>query len=245
MDYVFGKGKGPELPVVVMATDPVQLAGRGRSGGEERSLADRGDWQRWNDYGIGLLLEGATKGGQKGELKQAEEVFRKVAELGRADGWVNLARVYQKEGRIPDALAALEKAAAAQGAAAPWVINWLTGQINVRNGMLDEAITSFESVLKTRVPERKFDFSLDFEVINELGSALYARSSIEPVKSPERARVPQEGDRDLSADAGDRLRGRHRPLRAWPRLSATRPGGRRDPVENGHGQPRRSIPTSW
>ena len=32
-------------------------------------------WQRWNDYGIGLFLEGATKGGQKGELKQAEAVF--------------------------------------------------------------------------------------------------------------------------------------------------------------------------
>ena len=28
-----------------------------------------------------------------------------------ADGWVNLGRVYQKEGRIPEALAALEKAA--------------------------------------------------------------------------------------------------------------------------------------
>ncbi len=63
-------------------------------------------WQRSNDYGIGLLLEGPAKGGQKGELRQAEEVFRKVAELGRADGWVNLARVYQKEGRIPEALAA-------------------------------------------------------------------------------------------------------------------------------------------
>ena len=60
-------------------------------------------------------------------------VFRKVADLGRTDGWVNLARVYQKEGRIPDALAALEKAAAHEEPPAPWVINWLTGQINVRN----------------------------------------------------------------------------------------------------------------
>ena len=68
-------------------------------------------WQRFNDYGIGLFLEGATKGGQKGELKQAEAVFTRVAELDHADGWVNLARVYQREGRIPDALAALEKAA--------------------------------------------------------------------------------------------------------------------------------------
>src|SRR5205814_1275549 len=110
----------------------------------------------------------------------------KVAGMDRADGWVNLARVYQKEGRIPDALAALGKAAQHKEPAAPWVINWLTGQINARNGFLDEAIQSFESVLNTKVPDRKFDFSLDFEVINELGAALYGRSRIAPVKSPER-----------------------------------------------------------
>ena len=30
--------------------------------------------------------------------------------MGKADGWVNLGRVYIREGRIPDALKALEKA---------------------------------------------------------------------------------------------------------------------------------------
>ena len=59
---------------------------------------------------------GGTKGGQKGELKQAEEIFRKVAELGPADGWVNLARVYQKEGRIPEALGRAGVGRATQGA---------------------------------------------------------------------------------------------------------------------------------
>src|SRR5262249_17405353 len=117
--------------------------------------------------------------------------FLKVAEMGRADGWVNLARVYQKEGRIPDALAALEKAAQHDEPAAPWVINWLTGQINVRNGMLDEAIQNFTSVLGSRIPDRKLDFSRDFEVINELGAAQYARSRILPVKSPERQELLQ------------------------------------------------------
>ncbi len=114
-------------------------------------------------------------------------IFTKVAELGRADGWVNLARVYQREGRIPDALAALEKAANHKEPAAPWVINWLTGQINASNGLLDEAIASFESVLATKIPARKFDFSIDYRVINDLGSALYVRARIEfPVTSPAR-----------------------------------------------------------
>jgi tetratricopeptide (TPR) repeat protein len=188
MDYVFGKGKGPELPIVVMAKDAMQLAVAGGGPATNEPSPIDLEWQRWNDYGIGLLLEGPAKGGQKGELKQAEEVFRKVAELGRADGWVNLARVYQKEGRIPEALDALEKAAAHKEPPAPWVINWLTGQINVRNAMFDEAIQNFEAVLNTRIPERKIDLSLDFEVINELAHAYYMRSRDPEFKpdSPER-----------------------------------------------------------
>jgi tetratricopeptide (TPR) repeat protein len=186
MDYVFGKGQGPELPVVVMANDAVRVAVRGGPAVTNEPSPIAMEWQRWNDYGIGLLLEGPAKGGQKGELRQAEEAFRKVVDLGVADGWVNLARVYQKEGRIPEALSALEKAAADKKFGAPWVINWLTGQINVRNAMFDEAIENFEQVLATRHPDRKIDLSLDFFVINELGGALYIRSKQERVDSPER-----------------------------------------------------------
>jgi tetratricopeptide (TPR) repeat protein len=186
MDHVFGKGQGPVLPVVVMAQDRVALpVARGAPATNEPSPIKE-TWQRWNDYGIGLLLEGSDKGAQKGELRQAEPVFRKVAELGMADGWVNLARVYTREGRIPEAREALEKAAAHAKPAAPWVINWLTGQINERNGMLDEAIASYESVLATRVPGRRFDFSGDYEVINALGASLYARARLESPGDPTR-----------------------------------------------------------
>jgi tetratricopeptide (TPR) repeat protein len=186
MDYVFGKGKGPELPITLMAKDALQVAVAGGPPAKNEPSPIAEVWQRWNDYGIGLLLEGPAKGGQKGELKQAEVVFRKVADLGRIDGWVNLARVYQKEGRIPDALDALAKAAAHEKPPAPWVINWLTGQINVRNAMFDEGIKNFEDVLRTRIPEKKIDLSLDFEVNNELAGALYIRSKQEAVSSPER-----------------------------------------------------------
>jgi tetratricopeptide (TPR) repeat protein len=187
LDYVFGTGKGPDLPVVALATDAVNLPVAGGPKAENKPSPIKEVWQRWNDYGIGLFLEGADKGGQKGELKQAETVFEKVAELGKADGWVNLARVYQREGRIPDALVALEKAAEHKEPAAPWVINWLTGQINDRNGLLDEAIASYERVLEARIPDRGFDFSLDYEVINALGSTLYNRARQEPLDSTTRA----------------------------------------------------------
>ncbi len=208
LNYIFGKGQGPKLPVVVMARDLVRLPVEGGPPAANEPSPIEPAWQRWNDYGIGLLLEGATKGGQKGELKQAEAVFRKVAELEVADGWVNLARVYRREGRIPDAVAALEKAARHKQPAAPWVINWLTGQINVSNGMLEDATQNFESVLATRIPDRKFDFSLDYRVINDLGATYYARArSVMPVSSPERIDLLQKAiatyRRTLAIDSED------------------------------------------
>ncbi len=186
LDFIFGPGSGPKLPVVVMASDQVALTVAGQSLATNPPSPIKEEWQRWNDYGIGLFLEGQAKGGQKGELKQAEPVFQKVAELGRADGWVNLARVYQREGRIQDALAALEKASNHKEPAAPWTIAWLSAQIDDSNGFLDEAIAKYKSVLETRIPSRKFDFSLDYEVRNQLGSAQLGRAKLFPQNSDER-----------------------------------------------------------
>ena len=186
MDYIYGLEKRPVLPVVVMASDSVKLPVEGGSKVENPPSPIKEVWQRWNDYGIGLLLEGGLLGVQKGELRQAEPIFQKVAELGLADGWVNLARIYLKEGRIPDARQALERASNHPKPAAPWVIAWLSGQIDERNGYHDEAIARFESVLSTRIPDRKFDFSLDYEVINALGFVTYARGRQEPLDSPTR-----------------------------------------------------------
>ncbi len=191
-DYIYGVNKGPKLPVTVMASDKVILPVEGGGHVTNEPSPIKETWQRWNDYGIGLFLEGSDKGGQKGELKQAEPIFQKVAELGKADGWVNLARVYQREGRIPDARAALAEATAAKEPAAPWVIAWLTGQINERNGFLDEAITSYESVLATKIPTRGFDFSSDYEVLNSLANAVYGRARQELIGSTERMTLLQK-----------------------------------------------------
>jgi len=145
------------------------------------------EWQRWNDYGIGLLLEG-DKGSEKGELIQAAQAFEQVEKLGRADGPVNLARVYYKEGRLDDAVTALQRAAKFNPPAPRWTIAWFSGLVNKQNGFLDEAIREFRSILEDRYPEldqRGFDFSLDYEVINELGQAYFERAKMERA-SPER-----------------------------------------------------------
>ena len=53
------------------------------------------DRERWNDWGIGLLLQG--------DLKGAEYAFRRVTEIepGYPDGWVNVARAPDPGRRRP------------------------------------------------------------------------------------------------------------------------------------------------
>jgi tetratricopeptide (TPR) repeat protein len=138
-------------------------------------------WQRWNDYGIGLFLEGNV-GAEKGQLIQATEAFEQVEKLGRADGPINLARVYFKEGRLEDVVTALQRASKFDPPAPRWTIAWFNGLVNKQNGFLDKAIAEFRSILEDRYPEldkRGFDFSRDYEVINELGQAYYERAKME------------------------------------------------------------------
>ena len=60
--------------------------------------------ERWNDWGIGLLLQG--------DLKAAEYAFTKVteAEPGYADGWLNVARALIQEGETERAKPFIKKA---------------------------------------------------------------------------------------------------------------------------------------
>jgi tetratricopeptide (TPR) repeat protein len=60
--------------------------------------------ERWNDYGIGLLLQG--------DLKGAEAAFLKVTRMepAYADGWVNVGRARLTEGNLAGAEEALRTA---------------------------------------------------------------------------------------------------------------------------------------
>lgn len=200
-NYVFGKGytNGQpfqitnDLPISVLGEDSLTFPVLGGGASPTNAHSKAPLWQRWNDYGIGLLLQG-DKGSEKGELIQAAQAFTEVEKLGRADGPLNLARVFFKEGRLEDAVAALQRANDTNRFNPPgnrWTIAWLNGQVNKQNGFLDKAIAEFRSILEDRYPEldrREFDFSRDYEVINELGQTLVERAKMEranPAKQKE------------------------------------------------------------
>ena len=215
MNYVFdtnyAKG-GPftvtnDLPITTIASDKITFPIEGVAALVPNQESKIVAWQRWNDYGIGLLLEG-DKGSEKGQLIQAAHAFEQVEKLGRAEGPLNLARVYFKEGRLEDAVAALQRAAKFDPPASRWTLAWFNGLVNKQNGFLDKAISEFRSILEDRYPEldqRGFDFSKDYEVINELGQTYFERAKMER-GNPERQKeflhqAIQEFEKTLALDS--------------------------------------------
>jgi len=162
------------LPVLTLAMDSVVFPVEGIADEPTNTESNIPVWQRWNDYGIGLFLEG------KAELKQAEQAFQVVEKMKRFDGPINLARVYLREGRIDEAVDAVQRAAKATDPVAPeWTMAWFSGLANREQGRLVEAEANFRSIVDKTTEERKargFDFSKDIEVLNTLGRTLFDRS---------------------------------------------------------------------
>jgi tetratricopeptide (TPR) repeat protein len=100
--------KIPDLPVVALAENEVRLEVGPASdpAPQPKVVLQKDDWQRWNDYGIGLFLQG--------DLKGAQAAFQKVTEIDRnnPDGWVNIGRAAVQEGDMERARVVLEKALA-------------------------------------------------------------------------------------------------------------------------------------
>jgi tetratricopeptide (TPR) repeat protein len=98
--------KVPDVPIVAMAEDEVTLTVAPHSAPPLQPKIDlqKKDWQRWNDYGIGLLAQG--------DLKGAAAAFEKITEADpqNADGWVNIGRVAVQEGDMERARVVLQKA---------------------------------------------------------------------------------------------------------------------------------------
>jgi tetratricopeptide (TPR) repeat protein len=98
----------PDVPTVALAEDEVTLPVVAHNVPAQPAKVDlqATDWQRWNDYGIGLLLQG--------DLKGAQAAFQRVTEIDpkNPDGWVNIGRAAVQEGDMDRARTVLEKALA-------------------------------------------------------------------------------------------------------------------------------------
>ena len=97
------RGRIPDLPIVTLAEAHASVP-LGRA--EWTPVVRQQDRERWNDWGIGLLLQG--------DLKGAEYAFMRVteAEPGYADGWLNVARALIQEGETGAAKPYVAKALA-------------------------------------------------------------------------------------------------------------------------------------
>ena len=154
-----------DLPVTRIAGDRVVFPVGGAKA-PEQAVPKAPEWERWNDYGIGLFRKRGT-----GELRQAETAFLEVEALGEPRGSLNAARVYLREGRLEEAAAALGRAGAAGPPAYPWSVAYFTAVLNRENGFLDEAIDGYRALIDTRFNEaraRRFDFSRDYRLLHVL-----------------------------------------------------------------------------
>jgi tetratricopeptide (TPR) repeat protein len=86
----------PDLPVVTLAraTTHLDVSDHQTPNDRWRLVLDGTDRERWNDWGIGLLLQG--------DLRAAEYAFEQVTRIDPkyADGWLNAARALISEGEM-------------------------------------------------------------------------------------------------------------------------------------------------
>lgn len=179
MEYVTGDaGYVNDLPIMELASDSVSFPIAGSPKIVQNDDSPIPEWQRWNDYGIGLLRKG-----QVGQLREAARAFAQVEALGRPDGPLNLARVYIQEGLVQEqAPLALKRAAEFTPPANEWSLLWFGAIVAESNGDYDTAIQNLREILKggfTQAEGRGFNFAKDYRVLNRLGNALYQRALLE------------------------------------------------------------------
>jgi hypothetical protein len=151
----------PDIPTTVMAHNETELRvlPAGAPLPPVSPLMDPSVRERWNDYGIGLLLQG--------DIRNAEATFLKVTRMepGYADGWVNVGRARVQEGNMSSAEEVLRKALTIDPELAKTHFFLATALKSL--GQYDEAITHL------RLAAAKYP--RDRVVLNQLGRVLFLK----------------------------------------------------------------------
>ena len=159
-----------DLPIVTLAQDRQNITIKTDASSKLPVISD---WKRWNDYGIGLLRSGA--------FRQAEKAFTKVAELGRAEGWINLTRTYLQQGRIENAQDALTQAVNNKEFRYTWQLAYFAAVIDLQNGFIEKAIDNFSRVYNTEFENAQlahFDFSKDYKFVTLYAQTVFQKSKM-------------------------------------------------------------------
>ncbi|HUQ90233.1 MAG TPA: tetratricopeptide repeat protein [Bryobacteraceae bacterium] len=151
------KDRIPQLPIIVLAKAEAKL--NLGPAAEWKQNVQAADYERWNDWGIGLLLQG--------DLKGAEYAFRKVMEAkpDYADGPLNAARALIQEGETEAAKPLLQRAQTLNPKLAR--IHFFQAMVEKADGNYDAAIASLRKA-EALYPE-------DRVVLNQLGRLLFLR----------------------------------------------------------------------
>jgi len=151
----------PDLPIVTLADANVTVPLGTPSWSP---VARKEDRERWNDWGIGLLLQG--------DLKGAEYAFHKVteAEPGYADGWLNVARALIQEGETDAAKPYIAKALQiAPQLGRTW---FFKAAIQKADGDYDGALASLSRV--------RSQYPRDRVVLNQIARLLFLKRQYAP-----------------------------------------------------------------
>jgi tetratricopeptide (TPR) repeat protein len=147
----------PDLPIVTVADARAELQTGGAT--DWKPVVNKGVRERWNDWGIGLLLQG--------DLKGAEYAFTRVteAEPGYADGWLNVARALIQEGEVERAKPFLDRASATDNSLGR--IHFFRAAVQKAEGDYDGALASLRTV-ESKYPR-------DRVVLNQIGRLLFLK----------------------------------------------------------------------
>jgi Flp pilus assembly protein TadD len=160
LSHVSSKTKAiPNLPIITVAEDTKSLRVLPKSAPTPKPQVAwvKEDWTRWNDYGIGLFLEG--------DLRGAEQAFEKITEMDpqNPDGWTNVGRVRVQEGNTEGAQEVLLKALTLEPGLAR--ANFFYARVLKEEGEYDQAAQALQAVLA--------QYPRDRVVHNELGRVLF------------------------------------------------------------------------
>ena len=146
----------PDLPVITLAQNKASIP---LGEGNWAPVVRKQDRERWNDWGIGLLLQG--------DLKGAEYAFRKTteAEPEYADGWLNVARALIQEGETDAAKPFVAKAMA---------LNPKLGRIWFFQAAIQKADGDYDGALRSLFKTREL-YPRDRVVLNQIARLLFLK----------------------------------------------------------------------